>query len=126
MKSSIFCSVVLLFGLLPPVVHAESFTLKCIYVEGDTAPTLTIDLEKKEITTGSRFSTYDITDVNENYISAYLRPNGVGGEVIVIDRRNGNFTRGLVINSFDADIEKPSSAKINSITFYGRCTKQLF
>jgi len=46
--------------------------------------------------------------------------------VIVIDRRNGKFTRGLVINSFDPSIEKLSSAKINSITFYGKCTKQLF
>ena len=106
-------------------LFAEPITLKCVTSEGDAAADLVIDIEKKELIWGY-YSKYDIIHYNENYISAYEKPGGtVGGEIMVIDRRSGDYKRAAV-GMFLHKGESPDKARLTERTWSGRCVKQLF
>jgi hypothetical protein len=70
--------------------------LKCRADDGQPVSDLTVDLTKRELRWGLA-SIYDIVQINDVYITAYLRrSNNVGGEVWVLDRRSGDYRRGSV------------------------------
>lgn len=55
-----------------------------------------IELDSREVMLGDYF--YDIVQVNERYLTAVLRPDGVGvgAESLVLDRINGRMERAAV------------------------------
>lgn len=107
---------------------AEPVVLKCVTSDGQDASDLTIDLEQKELRWGGTYMPikYDIIHVNDKYISAYERAGDkVGGEVWVIDRRSGEYKRGIV-GIFFSSGETAEQARLKAITSSGRCVEQQF
>ena len=103
---------------------AESVVLKCTTSDGRDTVDLTIDLKKKELRWGP--TKYFIININDKYISAYKRTEDiVGGEIWVIDRRSGEYKRGLVGIMF-SEGENPEQARLKAITSSGQCVKQQF
>ena len=102
---------------------AEPVVLKCVTNDGEDAADLVVDLEKRELRWSSL--TYDIININDKYISAYLRPDfTVGGEIWVIDRRSGEYKRGAVYIPFNP--LGPEQERLKATTFSGRCIKPQF
>lgn len=103
----------------PTATMAERVSMKCELDDGIHIGELTIDLESKEM----RFShgEYDITHVNEQYITGKLRKSEVGGEIMVIHRESLKFERrGLSIIYLDANA--PSKGFLMGSTASGHCS----
>lgn len=86
---------------------------------------LTIDIENRKLKWGP-WSEYDIIDVSDTYISAYKKPNGVGGEVWVINRVSGAYKRGLVGIYYTAKQQPGDKGSFEAKTYEGRCVKRQF
>jgi hypothetical protein len=106
--------------------------LNCVVTDGSRnsqTATLQIDIEMRKLKFGD-FS-FDIVQVNENYISAIMSTDGVivGGEVLVINRMTGQLRRATVYLAATADTFLKPTAKLHETmeltakVFSGTCTK---
>jgi len=118
--------IILLGFLLSNVAFAEPVVLKCITNTGQKVADLTIDLRMKKMKWGT-VSEYDIVNVTDTYISAYEKPNGVGGEICVINRITGLYKRSTVGIYYSSARPKPGDeGSFEAIIYSGRCSKQQF
>ncbi len=105
---------------------AAPVTLNCFNEAGKPIAGLTVDLDARTLTRGM-FSKYDVVDVTENYITAYEVPRPtsiVGGGVLALDRRNGQFVSADV-GMFMGENQGPEDAVFGANTHSGTCTKQV-
>jgi len=105
---------------------AKPYTLKCTTVEGYPPVNLVIDLEDRIMTLGATSSRYTITNIADEYITGFERADTdppVGGEIMVLNRFNGNYKRAWV-GMFCKD-PPPNCEGGNTVlradTVYGKC-----
>ena len=103
-------------------VKAEPIRLHCISSDGNRTVDLIIDMEKKMMQWGSA-SQYSIVDISKKFVTAYQKPNGVpGGEVWVMNRQTGEYTRALAAEMFHY-WQEPEQAKLKGRIHEGRCSR---
>lgn len=109
--------LILLLLVVGTSAQAEPITLKCKTDTGEKAADLVVDFASNQLRWGP--STYTIFHKNDQYISAYEVPgNRVGGEVWVLDRVTGEYTRAAVLIFTDSE---GRGAKLRPGTFKGHC-----
>jgi hypothetical protein len=95
--------------------------LRCRLSNGEAAPNFSINIAAKTIVRGS--STYEITSLGETYITAFATGwNGIGGEVLVLNRITGDYQRAsvsMVCNTF----LNCGTTKLEMLKFTGKCQR---
>lgn len=95
-----YCLTIIIALMFSEPVLSAPTTINCItdprHVGRDFKYKIRIDIDKKIISIG-KYS-YDIVQINDDYISAYSPSDGVnvGGEILVINRVNGHVKRAAV------------------------------
>lgn len=105
-------------------LFAEPITLKCETDTGTAAADLIIDIDNRLMSWAHQ--KYDIFNITDKYISAYLRSSDIGGEVWVIDRTTGMYKRGAVGIYCATDCSPEDSEVFLSQTYEGKCVRQQF
>lgn len=118
--------LILLFTAFFPfqTLSAKPIILNCNQDDGKTEFTLIIDLDNKNMKLGAY--NYEITQVNDNYISAFSRSIDVGGEIISINRISGIFKRAMVGIFYYGRPKSGDVGKFDTLTYEGVCAKQQF
>lgn len=115
--------IVLLFSFLcVSEAFAGAISLKCIDSSGQAAADLHVDLAEGEL----RWSIvrYRITQQSDRYISAtqVTSPDEVGGEIWVLDRITGEYTRASVsILATEFSEGRPVDPRLAAVTYSGVC-----
>jgi hypothetical protein len=115
--------LIFLAVLLPNYSFAEIVILKCVLSNGMDGGELRIDVDKGIFKHG--MMDHDIVHQDDDYITAYQRPGGRGGEVFMINRNTGEFHRGAV-GLYYTRGNVSGSGTFGSSTYSGLCTKKQF
>jgi hypothetical protein len=113
----------LLIGLLVVgPAHSAPLILKCTDSSGQPVADLQVDLAGREM----RWSIlrYRITQLSDRYISALqlTAPSDVGGEVWVLDRVTGRYTRASVaVLATGFSGNQPVNPRLEASTYTGTC-----
>jgi hypothetical protein len=115
-----FVLIVLL--LLANAATAAPVTLKCTDQSGQPAANLEVDVVATEMRWG--VSQYRITQMDARYISGVqvTSPDEVGGEIWVLDRVSGQYTRaavGILATQFKDG--RPVDPMLQAATYSGVC-----
>ena len=96
--------------------------LKCTSSTGQQTADVVVDLHKRVLLFGPDI--YRIQAVTEKYITAYQLPQDqVGGEIWVLDRKTGDYTRvslSMGWDSMDA-VKKKEPANLAASKYTGKC-----
>src|SRR5260221_14195825 len=90
-----------LLASLGPVT-AKPYVLKCTLADGNPISDLLVDLDNQIMQFGpsQNPSRYVISDTTERYITGFYHPtnlsNNIVGEIWVLDRITGDFTRAFI------------------------------
>jgi hypothetical protein len=116
------------------LVHAEAVTLHCKTVLDPSMEQakyeLKIDLDRRTVKLGD-IEPLEIIQINDHYITARSVKDGinVGGEVLVLDRINGDLKRTAVYVAATLDtLKNPSkndTGRLVAKDFSGKCVKPL-
>ena len=113
------------FGIataFPVTTSATPLALKCVDESGVPVVDLQVDLAARQLRWG--LNRYRITQQDERYISAVelVESGRVGGEIWVLDRITGQYTRAVVaILSSRFSSGRPIDPKLKAVTYSGVC-----
>lgn len=108
--------------LLANTATAAPVTLKCTDQSGEPVADLLVDVTAKEMSWS--ISRYRITQLGARYISAVeiTPPDRVGGEIWVLDRVTGRYTRAAVaILATQFQDGRPVDPKLRAANYSGVC-----
>lgn len=95
--------------------------LKCITDTGQKAVDLIVDIERNVFSWGSQ--QYRITHIDDVFITGQMVTNEIGGEVWVLNRATGQYTRAAVgMYCSDQNCE-PQKLALNAFIYRGVCLK---
>jgi hypothetical protein len=131
MKKSI-CTFFLIAFLAHTNVLASPVTLKCKTDTGEATVDLVLNIENRTMHWG--VSEYEIVHFDDNFVTSLeLDTSKGGGEIFVISRITGKYTRGAVYrpaeiasDSTRGDIKYKTADYMVAHTFAGECKSQLF
>jgi hypothetical protein len=103
--------------LFTSTAYAETFKMKCTRnaLYGNESVTYTVNINDSYLHRADNLM-YRFTALTENYISAFLAgPEGVGGDMLVINRKTGTYSRSFIVyvgDSHYAGAEKGTCKRI--------------
>ncbi|MBK7115276.1 MAG: hypothetical protein IPM70_18315 [Proteobacteria bacterium] len=106
--------------------EASPITYKCEASNGEVVADFIVDIDKRQIRWGS-YTRYNIQSASDRFISAY-EDNGraIGGEVLVLDRLTGDYTRvALHMTSTEEEMKRGEPGQLTARKMTGRCEKQM-
>src|SRR5215472_6134906 len=117
--------VVALVIISTPPAIANPYTLKCTTEYGDPAVDLTVDLDRRVMTWGTK--DYTITNITDRYITAIendaLAGRNVGGEIWVLDRVTGDYKRAAVGMFCKEPPPCRTGTVLRAFTYFRRCVR---